>query len=498
MERYSSTMYDGYAIFSGDRKPLGVVSSNYDRKAICNTYLIPETIKKYLIAIEDKRFNEHGAIDYKSILRALVEDLKAFHIVQGGSTITQQLARNMLRDNRKNIQRKVREILLAFKLESTYDKNEIIEMYFSNVFWGKQNYGIRSASLEYFAKEPEYLSLAEQISLLTFLRGPNLYLKNNDNFNRRFNLLTNVLSQQNLISHRKLKKIKNTSIELKNNPLEIFRNGSVPYIANKIIENKHTIISSLNCELQKKVTKFIQNSKYPLSVIALENGKIIGLSSTYGSDYPFVYKSNVGSVLKPFIYCFLRNNGIGQGDRFNSNLVYNTEWNIREVQNNQKELTLKEALFYSNNNTFVNASYKVGIENTLSFLSNLTNKPFSNFVPSSVLGASIEGFTLYELVSLYDNFFLNKKHDIIKDECLAVMSDIASVKFNGELLNTFLKTGTTNNNKERFAFVGYANKLFGFLRQGNEIDDYTKDGNFISSILNFLKNISKKKYKWDN
>lgn len=111
------TDYNGYAVFCYDKKPLGVVSLNGERTAYCNIKKLPKSYRQYLTAIEDKRFYQHGAIDIKGITRALYENIKTRKVVQGGSTITQQLARNIIRDNRKNIVRKLKEIFLALELE---------------------------------------------------------------------------------------------------------------------------------------------------------------------------------------------------------------------------------------------------------------------------------------------------------------------------------------------------------------------------------------------
>jgi len=91
---------------------------------------------------------------------------------------------------------------------------------------------------------------------------------------------------------------------------------------------------------------------------------------------------------------------------------------------------------------------------------------------------------------------MDYKNNPIKKECVSILTKNATEKFSGEFQNAFFKSGTTNFNKERFAILGYANQFFGFLRQGNELDDYSKEGGFISNILGFLKNISKKVYKW--
>jgi membrane peptidoglycan carboxypeptidase len=494
----SREIFEGFALYCSKNKPLGIISPNADKQAICNKNTIPIKIKKCLVEIEDQRFYSHGAVDIRSISRALYHNIKSGKIVQGGSTITQQLARNILKDNRKNFSRKVRETKLAFDLESHYSKDEILDLYFNNVFWGKNNYGLRTASLGYFSKEPEQLSTKEQIVLLTLLRGPNYYISNEKLLEKRSEFLSELLLKRKILSNYKYNKIKRTHIKVQNNPLEIFRNSTIPFISSNINENKRTILSTLNNELQRKATSFISACKYPTSIIGVADGKIICLGSSNGSDFPLTYKSNVGSTLKPFIYTILRNGGVQAYDLFRTNTTNTINWDIREVQNITVEfLSLEDALLSSNNNAFVNATFDYGIEKTLLALSLIINKPLNNFVPSSILGATIEGLTLHELLLTYERYFKDYRTNLIKDECISILKKIAIEKFSGEFDNSFLKTGTTNFNKERFAIVGYANKLFGFLRQGNEENDYSKEGGFISNIIGFLRSISRKKYKWD-
>ncbi|MDP2168000.1 MAG: penicillin-binding transpeptidase domain-containing protein, partial [Thermodesulfovibrionales bacterium] len=260
----------------------------------------------------------------------------------------------------------------------------------------------------------------------------------------------------------------------------------------------HSIITTLNRNVQQETTRFILGSKYHTSIICIAKGQVIAVASSSGTDYPFTFKTNVGSTLKPFIYTFLRENGVSSNDIFSTTNIHNLNWDIREVQkSDRKFLTLKEALLLSNNNAFVNASYHIGIEKILSFLAKTTNKPVNKFVPASVLGATIDGITLYELINTYYRFFLDKPENPFKKECISILKKNAIEKFGGDILNVFLKTGTTNQNKERYGVVGTAKMLFGFLRQGNEIDDYTKEGNFLTSIMSFLRNVRSKIYKWE-
>ena len=116
---------------------------------------IPEIIKNAFIASEDRRFYKHNGVDFWSISRAVISNVKAMEIVEGGSTITQQLARMVFLNQNKTIQRKLKEMALAFKLERNLTKEEIIEQYLNNVFLGSNAYGISDAAWVYFKKTPD-------------------------------------------------------------------------------------------------------------------------------------------------------------------------------------------------------------------------------------------------------------------------------------------------------------------------------------------------------
>ena len=490
--------YRGYAVYSNDHKPLGVVSSDGERKAICNFTTLPEKIKEYLIAIEDKRFYRHNGIDMKGVARAVYANVKARRIVQGGSTITQQLARNLLRDNKKNIVRKLKELQLALRIERQYFKDEILDLYFNEVFWGGKIYGLRAASLEYFAKEPEQLTSAEQLALLTILRGPNYYINNSDGFAKRYRAIGRSLCSRKVLPKKKYSRIRNRAIQFDCNSLGVFRNESVPHIASAINESRHTIITTLDKRIQHEATRFVSDSIYPTSIICIYEGRLIAVASSNGTDYPFTLRANVGSTLKPFIFTFLRESGISGDVLFPTGKNHDLSWDIREMLDVEKSaLTLKEALYLSNNNVFVNAVSTLGIEKTLTFLAQTMNKKVDEFVPASVLGATTSGITLHELVTAYHRFFIEEPRNPSKEECLAILRDIAKDKLNGNFQNVWLKTGTTNQNRERYGIVGAAKMLFGFLRQGNAVNDYSKEGNFLQNIVGFLRRVRSKIYKWE-
>ena len=474
------------------------MSSNGEKIAKCNLRFAPDSFESYLTAIEDRRFYYHSGIDFKGITRAICKNLRAMKLIQGGSTITQQVARNILRDNRRCLARKLKETLFALKLENDYSKNEILELFYNNVYWGKNIYGLRAASLEYFLKEPIALSASEQIILITLLRGPNYYLSNHDTLEKRFHLISNSLRERKVISSKKFARTKKLKIELNPSNLQVYKNDCIPFIAKTINKNNLSIYSSINNTVQKEVTKYISDCHYPTSLICMHKGQVTAVGSSFGTDYPFTYRANVGSTLKPFIYNCLRENGIHKDQLFSTKCNDDLCWDIRESQAIPQDiLSLKEALILSNNNVFVNAAQSIGFEKVQSYLARVFSHSVNNFVPASILGATVSGITLYELVHAYHNQLIQDPRNPIKNECIEILTQAAMQKFEENIQNTFIKTGTTNHNRERYAVVGFGKLLFGFLRQGNPIADHSKEGNLLLGIMNFLKMIRNKIYKWD-
>lgn len=113
---------------------------------------IPQTVKDAFVSIEDKRFYKHNGVDFFALTRAVTKLIKKDEITQGGSTITQQLARNVFLTHEKSWQRKVKEMFIAWELENKYSKDEILEFYVNNIFYANNCYGIESASQKYFGK----------------------------------------------------------------------------------------------------------------------------------------------------------------------------------------------------------------------------------------------------------------------------------------------------------------------------------------------------------
>jgi len=136
---------------------------------------IPPRITEALVAIEDTNFFEHNGINIDAILRAIIKDIKAMGLVEGASTLTQQLVKTMILTRDKKLIRKIKEVLLSLRLESLLSKEQILERYLNQVYFGHGYYGIKTASLGYFHKELGELNLKEIAILVGLPRAPSFY-----------------------------------------------------------------------------------------------------------------------------------------------------------------------------------------------------------------------------------------------------------------------------------------------------------------------------------
>ena len=157
---------------------------------------IPEYAKEAMISIEDKKFESHPGIDVKAIIRALLEFIKhKGEITQGASTITQQLSRNIFLTHEVSWERKIKEIFIALEVENKYTKDQIMEFYLNNIYFGNGYYGIQAASKGYFNREVGKLSLGEIAFLCAIPNNPTLYdpIDNYDNTIQRKNRIINQM-----------------------------------------------------------------------------------------------------------------------------------------------------------------------------------------------------------------------------------------------------------------------------------------------------------------
>ncbi|MDD2376783.1 MAG: transglycosylase domain-containing protein [Clostridia bacterium] len=170
-----------------------------------------EDYKNAVIAIEDHRFIEHGGIDYISTFRAVIKNLKVGELAEGGSTITQQLAKNMYFTQEKKFERKVAELFIAFKLEKEYSKDDILEMYINIMYFGNGYYGIGKASKGYLYKEPIEMTLYESTLLAGLPNAPSVYALNSNPAlaKERQNQVLDCMVKYNYLTEVQAQEVKN-------------------------------------------------------------------------------------------------------------------------------------------------------------------------------------------------------------------------------------------------------------------------------------------------
>ena len=185
----------GYLLFSSNLPELGVLS-DYQPPLVSRVYNtegeliaeyadehriltpseeIPDLLKKAFLAAEDQQFYEHPGINPARILSAAMANLRAGHTVQGGSTITQQVAKNFLLTSERSYTRKIREAILAYRIEESLSKDDILYLYLNQIYLGRGSYGVASAAWRYFHKNLNELTLAECAMLAGLPKAPSNY-----------------------------------------------------------------------------------------------------------------------------------------------------------------------------------------------------------------------------------------------------------------------------------------------------------------------------------
>lgn len=177
---------------------------------------IPENVKQAFIALEDRRFYKHKGYDAKAIGRALITNLKARKAVEGGSTITQQLVKNTHLSSEKTLERKLNEIAIAMKIEENFDKDEILAMYLSVIYFGGGAYGIKDAAKLYFDCGIDELTLDQAATLAGILKNPSRYSPRNslENATERRNLVLDVMKREGYISESECEEAKSRKMKI--------------------------------------------------------------------------------------------------------------------------------------------------------------------------------------------------------------------------------------------------------------------------------------------
>jgi len=381
--------------------------------------VIPYYLKKALIATEDRTFYQHSGIDLKGILRAVISDIRAGKFVEGASTITQQLAKTLFLTPRKTLLRKIKEAFLAFQLERRYTKNEILELYLNQVYFGSGAYGVESAARIFFGKQAKDLDLAECALIAGLPKAPSRYspLINKDLAIKRRNIVLTQMKDTGIISETAFNKTRKEQLCLgKQNNKPVKAPYFVDYIKNflektlgssRLYKGGLTVYTTLDSKLQKAAEHAVANGllaiekrmkkqklKNPAPECALvsldvQSGGIltmIGGKNFYKTPFNRVTSARrqPGSAFKPIVYAYAIEHGFPQSRTIlDAPIAFKiasrrNDWRPENFSGDYKgEMTLRMALTLSKNipavrliemlgpSSVARFGYSLGIESTL-------------------------------------------------------------------------------------------------------------------------------------
>jgi len=404
---------------------------------------IPPILVSALVAIEDRRFFSHSGVDLKGILRAGIKDILAGKFVEGGSTITQQLAKTLFLTPRKSIVRKLKEAILAFQLERRYTKQEILELYLNQVYLGSGAYGVKAAAEKFFGKTPDQLTIAECALIAGMPKSPSRYspLVNSDlAVSRRDRVLRQML-RYDIISRSKYKNCINEPLNIRPSSGRVekapyFIEYIKPFLestvgAGHLYRGRLSVYTTLSASLQQEAEIAVKKGLADLegrmckkqlpgtpqaALIALDikTGGIlamVGGKSFQESSFNRATSARrqPGSAFKPVLYAYAVGNGFTPATPIlNTPAVFPGATRDRpwEPENFSKkyssEVTLREALVHSENIPAARVINRLGPASVADFAARLgIASPLSPYL-SLALGTS--EVTLLEMTGVYSVF----------------------------------------------------------------------------------------------
>jgi membrane peptidoglycan carboxypeptidase len=378
--------------------------------------------KNAFICAEDKRFYSHKGVDYIRMTGAMINNLKSHSFSEGASTISQQLIKNTHLSSEKTITRKLKEIKLSKKLEQKYSKDEILELYLNNIYFGNGCYGIENASKHYFNKSASKLTLSESALLAGSINAPSVYdIENNpEKALSRRNLILKLMTKYGKISLNKQKEAENEKIELK---LTKLSNNNIVWgeiieeackitgkTENELKNTNIKIYSYIDCDLQNQIANIIESSysKLPsnpsVATIVIDN-KTNGIVALSGSKRTLKSRKQPGSLIKPLL---VYGPAIENGTISPATKILDEKININGYQpeNADKKyhgyVSVRECLKNSYNIPAVKLLNEIGINNAQNFAKNLGIKFDENDNNLAIaLGGFTKGATLIELADAY-------------------------------------------------------------------------------------------------
>ncbi len=428
---------------------------------------IPPRIVEALVAIEDTTFFEHSGVNFDAIFRAIVKDIKAGKMVEGASTITQQLVKNKLLTREKKLSRKIKELIYSFKLEHALTKEQILERYLNEIYFGHGYYGIKTAADGYFHKKLSDLTLKEMAILVGLPKAPSTYAptKNYDISMGRGNRVITRMHTLGWIDDATYQKA------LAENPVvydDTLTQNKAPFIVDEVARRfrkmgindlktgGYKIYTTIDLKLQKvarqslkyaynlalkRIEKYKEKDEKELEVqdvnVSQLNGALVSLDSKSGDILALVgsvdYKKSSynratqgrrqpGSAFKPFIYQVAIDLGYSGATKLvDIAKTYEYEkngkemkWQPRNYEKNYEGLiTLRKALIHSRNLATINLVNDIGLSQLLRELKKFHIKNLPNDLSIALGTMSMSPLELAQYYTSFSNYGIQVKPHLI-------------------------------------------------------------------------------------
>lgn len=420
------------------RNPVAVNTVLYDRtgkvviaelhgdqnRVLVPSSVIPDVMKQATVAVEDERFYEHHGVDYQAVIRAMLLNLQAGSIVQGGSTITEQYVKNAYVGDERTYTRKLREAVLAWQLENKWSKDKILTEYLNTVYYGAGAYGVEAAARTYFHKHASALNLKQAALLAALPKFPSAYSPTTDKkmAKEQRNKVLQLMANQGYITQQRADRLMKSKLGVYRRPPNYNKSMAdyfVEYVKDQLIKRFGVamvfqgglrVTTSIDVSWQQKAIDIIRNTTAPLdfgfkpsaALVAIDPANGYIRTMVGGLDYKkqkFNLASQAhrqpGSAMKPFVLT----TGVEQGMNPDTTF-YNSDspkvlsmgafaepWVVNGDGRGGPE-SVSVATTISDNVVFAQLSMDVGPENTVRTAHAMGITSPLNAVPSITLGTS--------------------------------------------------------------------------------------------------------------
>jgi penicillin-binding protein 1A len=396
---------------------------------------IPDVMKEATVAVEDERFYEHHGVDYQGVARAMILNLRAGTIVQGGSTITEQFVKNAYVGDERTYTRKLREAVLAWQLEDRWSKDQILTEYLNTVYYGAGAYGVEAAARTYFHKHASELNVKEAALLAALPKFPSAYSPTTDKkmATEQRNKVLQLMADQGYITQARADKLMASKLRVFRyppNPNKSLADYFVDYVTRQltkrygsamVFEGGLKVVTSIDLEWQQEAIEIVKSTTGPLdfgfkpsaALVAIDPATGYIRTMVGGLDYKkqkfnlaWQAKRQPGSSMKPFVLAAAVEKGMNPDSTYYSSKspiiipmgAYAEPWLVNGDGPGGPE-SVSAATTISDNVVFAQLSIDVGPESTVDIAHRMGITSPLDAVPSITLGTS--GVTPLEMADAY-------------------------------------------------------------------------------------------------